>query len=87
MENYMSNNITTLNEKDLFEIIQRQQLETIERQAREITHLENRLKIVVKAKAMDIEFGRAEFMGEEWDIDKFNEKFNSEWIANEWRRT
>lgn len=32
----MKNNITTLNEKDLFEIIQRQQLETIERQAREL---------------------------------------------------
>ena len=83
----MSNSITTLTEIELFEIIQRQQSETIERQAREIVDLEARLKIVVRAKAMDIEFGRAEFMGEEWDIDKFNEKFNSEWIANEWRRT
>jgi hypothetical protein len=42
----MENNITTLNEKDLFEIIQRQQSETIERQAREIVDLKTKLKAI-----------------------------------------
>ena len=42
----MENNITTLNEKDLFETIQRQQSETIERQAREIVDLKTKLKAI-----------------------------------------
>ena len=53
----MSNSITTLTEIELFEIIQRQQSETIERQAREIVDLEARFK------ATEEEWDATEWMG------------------------
>mgnify|MGYP003636050495 FL=1 len=68
----MSNSITTLTEIELFEIIQRQQSETIERQAREIVDLEARFKAIEEEEEVVKVYNYAPYYNDygldEWDI-------------------